>query len=249
MSKRVLLTIEYDGSAYCGWQRQLNGPSVQQKVEEALFKVTGERIGITGASRTDAGVHALGQRAHFDMESSIPADKIPYALNTRLPRDIRVTAGREVDEHFHARFDAAGKEYGYLIYNRRHPSALLRDLSAHVSVRLDESAMERACRHLPGTHDFAAFQAAGGTAKTTIRRIDSVSVGRQGDEIRLVIYGTAFLYNMVRIIAGTLIYVGQGRLPEDVFARAIETGDRLQLGPTAPPQGLCLNRVDYGGGM
>ena len=249
MSKRILLTIEYDGSAYCGWQRQLNGPSVQQKVEEALFKVTGERIGITGASRTDAGVHALGQRAHFDMESAIPADKLPFALNTKLPRDIRVTAGREVDGRFHARFDAAGKEYGYLIYNRRHPSALLRDLSAHVSVRLDESAMERACRHLPGTHDFAAFQAAGGTAKTTIRRIDSVSVGRQGDEIRLVIYGTAFLYNMVRIIAGTLIYVGQGRLPEDVFARAIETGDRLQLGPTAPPQGLCLNRVDYGGGM
>ena len=249
MSKRVLLTIEYDGSAYCGWQRQLNGPSVQQKVEEALFKVTGERVGITGASRTDAGVHALGQRAHFDMESAIPADKLPFALNTKLPRDIRVTAGREVDEHFHARFDAAGKEYGYLIYNRRHPSALLRDLSAHVSVRLDECAMERACRYLPGTHDFAAFQAAGGTAKTTIRRIDSVSVGRQGDEIRLVIYGTAFLYNMVRIIAGTLIYVGQGRLPEDVFARAIETGDRLQLGPTAPPQGLCLNRVDYGGGM
>ena len=249
MSKRVLLTIEYDGSAYCGWQRQLNGPSVQQKVEEALFKVTGEHIGITGASRTDAGVHALGQRAHFDMESAIPADKLPFALNTKLPRDIRVTAGREVDGRFHARFDAAGKEYGYLIYNRRHPSALLRDLSAHVSVRLDECAMERACRHLPGTHDFAAFQAAGGTAKTTIRRIDSVSVGRQGDEIRLVIYGTAFLYNMVRIIAGTLIYVGQGRLPEDVFARAIETGDRLQLGPTAPPQGLCLNRVDYGGGM
>ena len=249
MSKRVLLTIEYDGSAYCGWQRQLNGPSVQQKVEEALFKVTGERIGIIGASRTDAGVHALGQRAHFDMESNIPADKVPFALNTRLPRDIRVTAGREVDEHFHARFYAAGKEYGYLIYNRRHPSALLRDLSAHVSVPLDADAMERACWHLPGTHDFAAFQAAGGTAKTTIRRIDSVSVGRQGDEIRLVIYGTAFLYNMVRIIAGTLIYVGQGRLPEDVFARAIETGDRLQLGPTAPPQGLCLNRVDYGGGM
>lgn len=249
MSKRILLTIEYDGSAYCGWQRQLNGPSVQQKVEEALFKVTGERVGIIGASRTDAGVHALGQRAHFDMESAIPADKLPFALNTKLPRDIRVTAGREVDGRFHARFDAAGKEYSYLIYNRRHPSALLRDLSAHVSVRLDESAMERASLHLPGTHDFAAFQAAGGTAKTTIRRIDSVSVGRQGDEIRLVIYGTAFLYNMVRIIAGTLIYVGQGRLPEDVFTRAIETGDRLQLGPTAPPQGLCLNRVDYGGGM
>ena len=247
MSKRVLLTIEYDGSAYCGWQRQLNGPSVQQKVEEALFKVTGERIGIIGASRTDAGVHALGQRAHFDMGSNIPADKVPFALNTRLPRDIRVTAGREVDEHFHARFDAAGKEYGYLIYNRRHPSALLRDLSAHVSVRLDESAMERACRHLPGTHDFAAFQAAGGTAKTTIRRIDSVSVGRQGDEIRLVIYGTAFLYNMVRIIAGTLIAIGLKRLPPDALARGIETRDRLALGPTAPASGLVLEKIWYPG--
>lgn len=249
MSKRVLLTIEYDGSAYCGWQRQQNGPSVQQKVEEALFKVTGERIGIIGASRTDAGVHALGQRAHFDVEMGIPPDKLPFALNTRLPRDIRVTAGREAGAHFHARFDAAGKEYGYLIYNRRHPSALLRDLSAHVSVPLDENAMARASRHLLGTHDFAAFQAAGGTAKTTIRRIDSVSVARQGDEIRIIIYGTAFLYNMVRIIAGTLIYAGQGRLPEDVFKRAIKTGDRLALGPTAPPEGLCLNRVDYGGGM
>ena len=247
MSKRVLLTIEYDGSAYCGWQRQLNGPSVQQKVEEALFKVTGERIGIIGASRTDAGVHALGQRAHFDMESAIPADKLPFALNAKLPRDIRVTAGREVDEHFHARFDAAGKEYSYLIYNRRHPSALLRDLSAHVSVRLDESAMERACRHLPGTHDFAAFQAAGGTAKTTIRRIDSVSVGRQGDEIRLVIYGTAFLYNMVRIIAGTLIAIGQGKLDTDAFRRALDSKDRLDLGITAPTCGLCLVRVDYEG--
>ena len=144
-------------------------------------------------------------------------------------------------------YTMAGKEYSYLIYNRRHPSALLRDLSAHVSVPLDAGAMERACRHLPGTHDFAAFQAAGGTAKTTIRRIDSVSVGRQGDEIRLVIYGTAFLYNMVRIIAGTLIAIGLGRLNEDAFKRGIGTGDRLALGPTAPACGLALEKVWYPG--
>ena len=247
MSKRLLITIEYDGSAYCGWQRQLNGPSIQQKVEEALLKVTGERIGITGASRTDAGVHALGQRAHFDMETKIPPDKLPFALNTKLPQDIRVTAGREVEGHFHARFDAVGKEYSYLIYNRRHPSALLRHLSAHVSMPLDEKIMQRACGYLTGEHDFAAFQAAGGTAKTTVRCIDRADIVRAGDELRLTVYGTAFLYNMVRIIAGTLIYVGQSRLAEDAFRQALRTGDRLALGPTAPPQGLCLNRVDYGG--
>jgi tRNA pseudouridine38-40 synthase len=247
MSKRILITIEYDGSAYCGWQRQLNGPSVQQRVEEALQRVCGERIGIIGASRTDAGVHALGQRAHFDTNTAIPPDKLPFALNTVLPRDIRVIKGQEVPGDFHARFDARGKEYSYLIYNRRHPSALLRDLSAHVSLKLDEAAMQRACRHLIGEHDFAAFQAAGGTAKTTIRRIDRADVSRAGEELRLTVYGTAFLYNMVRIIAGTLIYVGQGRLSEDVFRQAISSGDRLALGPTAPPQGLCLSRVDYEG--
>ena len=247
MSKRILITIEYDGSAYCGWQRQLNGPSVQQRIEEALRKVCGERIGIIGASRTDAGVHALGQRAHFDMETNIPPEKLPFALNTRLPHDIRVIKGQEVPGDFHARFDARGKEYGYLICNRRHPSALLRNLSAHVLVPLDEAAMQRACEYLIGEHDFAAFQAAGGTAKTTVRRIDRADVARAGDELRLTVCGSAFLYNMVRIIAGTLIYVGQGRLPEDVFKQAIRTGDRLTLGPTAPPQGLCLRRVDYEG--
>lgn len=249
MPKRVLITIEYDGSAYCGWQRQLNGPSVQQKIEEALCRLTGEKIVITGASRTDAGVHARGQRAHFDIGAKIPPDKLPFALNTLLPRDIRVTAGAEAPGSFHARFDAKGKEYSYLIYNRRHPSALLRDRSCHAPLPLDEKAMRRACLHLVGTHDFAAFQASGGTAKTTLRHIERAEVQRSGDEIRLEIYGTAFLYNMVRIIAGTLVYVGEGRLPEDAFARAIETGDRLCLGPTAPPQGLCLERVDYGGGL
>ena len=246
---RVLLTLEYEGTAYAGWQRQLNGPSVQEELERALSRVTGSAVSATGASRTDAGVHALGQRVHFDTDSPIPDDRWPFVLNALLPNDVRVTASLRVPDTLHARFSARGKTYEYRIFSRRAPSALRRDFTAFVPQPLDTAPMSAALADLLGTHDFAAFQAAGGTARTTKRTITEASLDRQGDEIVLRISGDAFLYNMVRIIAGTLIYVGQGRLPEDVFARAIETGDRLQLGPTAPPQGLCLNRVDYGGGM
>ena len=244
MSRR-LLTLEYDGTPYCGWQRQLNGPSVQEELEKALRRLTNEPITVTGASRTDAGVHALGQRAHFDTHSRIPDDKWPFALNTLLPRDIRVLESQPVGEGFHARFDARGKEYGYLMLNRRHPSALLKDRCAHVPLPLDTDSMRRAANTLVGTHDFAAFEASGGTAKTTVRIIDAVGLERRGDEVRLLIRGNAFLYNMVRIIAGTLILIGQGKLPEDSFTHAIEKNDRLLLGPTAPAQGLTLNKVFY----
>ena len=229
MSDRVQLTIEYDGTHYAGWQRQLNGPSIQQEVERALHRLTGERVSITGASRTDAGVHAVGQCAHVDLTGTIPPERLPFALNSLLPRDIRILKGERVGAAFHARFNARGKEYEYRIFNRRQPSALRRHFTAHVPLPLDDAAMARAAATLVGTHDFAAFQASGGTAKTTVRTI----------------HGNAFLYNMVRIIAGTLMYVGLHKLPEDAFTQAIETGDRLLLGPTAPPQGLCLNRVFY----
>ena len=245
MSRRLLLTLEYDGTPYSGWQRQLNGPSVQEELEKALQRLTKEPITVTGASRTDAGVHALGQRAHFDTLSRIPDDKWPFALNTLLPRDIRVLESQPVGEEFHARFDARGKEYGYLMLNRRHPSALLKDRCAHVPLPLDADSMRRAADTLVGTHDFAAFEASGGTAKTTVRTINAVGLERRGDEVRLLIRGNAFLYNMVRIIAGTLILIGQGKLPEDSFTQAIEKKDRLLLGPTAPAQGLTLNKVFY----
>ncbi len=247
MSKRMLLTLEYDGTAYAGWQRQLNGPSIQQELEKALRKLTGVAVTVTGASRTDAGVHALGQRAHFDTASNIPDDKWPFALNTLLPKDIRVVASQHVSEGFHARFDALGKEYSYLFFNRRHPSALLRHRSAHVPLPLDLGSMQRAASTLVGTQDFAAFEASGGTARTTVRTIEAADLSRQGELITLTIRGNAFLYNMVRIIAGTLILIGQGKLPEDSFTQAIALKDRLLLGPTAPPQGLCLVRVDYEG--
>lgn len=247
-TRRVLLTVSYDGTAYAGWQRQLNAMAVQQKLEEALRKLTGERITVTGASRTDAGVHALGQRAHFDTASRIPAERFPYALNTCLPADIRVTEGREVSGTFHARFDAKGKEYVYRIHNAPHASALCRHLTAHVPVPLDAPAMRRALPALLGTHDFAAFQASGGTAKTTVRTLTQAALHFGEDELVLTVRGNAFLYNMVRVIAGTLIEVGKGKLAEDCFLHALTTGDRLTLGPTAPACGLTLMRVFYGAG-
>ena len=202
---RILLTVEYDGGAYAGWQRQTNGLAVQQVLEEALSRACGETIVITGASRTDAGVHALGQRCHFDTHSRIPPEKYPFVLNTMLPRDIRVQEGRRVPDGFHARFMTCGKEYTYRIVNSRHGSALLRGTHVHVPVPLDVDRMREALPALLGTHDMAAFQASGGTAKTTVRTIDSARLDREGDVITLRLRGNAFLYNMVRIIAGTLI--------------------------------------------
>ena len=243
--KRILLTVEYDGTNYAGWQRQINGLAVQQVLEEALQKATKERIVVTGASRTDAGVHALGQAVHFDTESRIPPEKYPFVLNTMLPRDVRVHAGREVPEGFHARFMTCGKRYTYRIVNSRHASAIRRNTHVHVPLALDLAPMQEAAKQLLGTHDYAAFQAAGGTAKTTVRTITSAELIRQGDEIILTVEGDAFLYNMVRIIAGTLIEIGLHRRTVDAFSDAYETLDRLSLGVTAPPQGLELTKVYY----
>lgn len=243
--KRILLTLEYDGTNYSGWQRQYNGLAVQQVLEEALSAACREKIAVTGASRTDAGVHALGQAAHFDTNCGIPPEKFPFVLNTMLPPDIRVHTGRQVPPDFHARFMTGGKRYTYRIINSRHGSALKRNTHVHVPVPLDEAAMARAAETLLGEHDFAAFQASGGTAKTTVRTIRAVSLVRQGDEIILTIEGNAFLYNMVRIIAGTLIEIGLHKRGEDAFQEAFHTLNRLSLGVTAPPHGLELTEVFY----
>ena len=243
--KRILLTLEYDGTAYSGWQRQYNGLAVQQVLEEALARATCEAITVTGASRTDAGVHARGQAAHFDTDSTIPPEKYPFVLNTMLPRDIRVQTGREVPPDFHARFMTCGKRYTYRIDNSRHGSAILRLTHVHVPVPLDIEPMREAARTLSGKHDFAAFQASGGTAKTTVRTIRDVSLGQDGPVITLTVEGDAFLYNMVRIIAGTLIEIGHGKRGVDAFTRAFDSLDRLDLGVTAPPHGLELTQVFY----
>ena len=244
--RRIRLIIEYDGTNYAGWQRQINAVSVQQRVEEALRKLTGEEtLTVTGASRTDAGVHALGQNANFDTESRIPADKFAFALNTMLPEDIRVVQSCEVTERFHARFSAAGKEYRYLIYAHPHASAIYRNQSAHVIYPLDVEKMNREAQSAVGTHDFAPFAASGSVVKDTVRTIYSIRVTENEPFIELRVKGNGFLYNMVRILAGTLIGVGSGKLPEGTIEKALASGSRLDLGVTASPQGLTLMHIDY----
>ena len=244
--RRIRLIIEYDGTNYSGWQRQDNAVTVQQKLEEALRKLTGEReITATGASRTDAGVHALGQNVHFDTFSRIPGDKFSFALNTLLPDDIRVASSFEASSEFHARFSSTGKEYRYLFLPSQHASALYRNLCWHVIYPLDIESMQKEALAMLGTHDFSAFAASGSAVKDTIRTIDSISVESVPPFTELRVHGNGFLYNMVRILAGTLAGVGSGKLIPGVIKTALEQKDRLALGVTAPPQGLTLMRVDY----
>lgn len=242
---RIKLTLEYDGTAYAGWQRQQNALAVQQVVEEALSRLTGEAVGVTGASRTDAGVHALGQVAHFDTLSPIPPEKFAFALNTMLPADVRVISSGPAAPDFHARFSARGKRYRYLMYDATHASALYRGLCAHSIYPLDVDRMDREAACMVGTHDFSAFAASGSTVKDTVRTITRCQVVRREPFVALTVEGNGFLYNMVRILAGTLMGVGSGKLAPGAVARALETGDRLALGPTAPPQGLTLMEVFY----
>lgn len=245
--RRFVLVCEYDGTAYCGWQRQINGPSVQQVLEETLAKLTGEPVTVTGSSRTDAGVHALGLCAHFDSATRIPPDKLAFALNTMLPPDIRIRESGPAPEGFHARYSACGKVYRYAFFNSRHDCAIGRQYAAHVPLELNERLMHEEAQALCGTHDFAAFAASGSVASSTVRTIYRAQVRRCGDTVTLTVLGDGFLYNMVRIIAGTLMEVGTGKRSPGAIARAIETGDRLALGQTAPAKGLTLMRVLYGG--
>lgn len=243
--RRIHLIIEYDGTDYAGWQRQSNAMTVQEWIEKAVKKLTGEAVCVSGASRTDAGVHALGQSAHFDTESRIPADKFSFALNTILPPDIRVVHSEEVDMEFHSRFSGKGKRYRYLFYASAHSGALNRRTHAHVIYPLDVEKMRAEAQDLVGTHDFAAFAASGSVVKDTVRTIYRADVEQDGKEICLIVEGNGFLYNMVRIIAGTLIGVGSGKLEPGAFRRAIESQSRLDLGITAPAHGLTLMEVFY----
>ena len=242
---RIHFIVEYDGTRYAGWQRQANALAVQQVIEEALEKLTREPIVIHGASRTDAGVHALGQSCHFDTNSRIPAEKFSYALNTLLPPDIRIRSSEAVPPDFHARFSTKGKRYRYLFYDDRHAGALNRLTHAHSIYPLDEVRMQAEADALIGTHDFAAFAASGSVVKDTVRTIWRVQVSRQEHDVQLIVEGSGFLYNMVRIIAGTLRDVGSGKLAPGALRRAIETGNRLDLGVTAPALGLTLMKVFY----
>ncbi|MGB9791936.1 MAG: tRNA pseudouridine(38-40) synthase TruA [Thermacetogeniaceae bacterium] len=243
------LTLEYDGSEFSGWQKQTGSGlrTVQGVLEEALLKLTGERIATCGAGRTDAGVHALGQVVSFATKATIPASRFPAALNGLLPPDVVVKGCEEVDASFHARYSAVAKEYRYLIWNERLPSALWRRYSHHVSLPLDEVAMQEAARYLQGRHDFIAFSAAGSSAKTTVRNVISFKVTRHGRWVVMEVVADGFLYKMVRLMAGTLVAVGIGKYkPQDVL-EILESRARGRGGPALPPQGLYLVRIYYSG--
>jgi len=259
--KRYLLTIAYKGTNYAGWQRQDNANTVQEEIERALSELYKQPMTVLGASRTDAGVHAMGQACAFSVSDDfVPVDKLPLAMNTKLPSDIAVIEAREVHEEFHPIFDAKNKTYVYKIYADVIRNPLVGDTSWHVYQRLDIDAMKEAAAYFVGEHDFSAFCAANGSAKTFVRRVNSAEVylepsgeSSAGDRGRsplqhmlcFRVNGDGFLYNMVRIMAGTLVYVGMGKIKAHDVPEIIASKDRARAGITAPPEGLCLVRVFY----
>jgi tRNA pseudouridine38-40 synthase len=248
--RHIRLVVEYDGTDLCGWQRQDNGPTVQGHLEAALAKLLTHDATVTGASRTDAGVHATGQVASFWTERPIPLLGVRRGLNSLLPDAIAVTDAAEAPEDFHPRFSATGKHYRYLVLTRADRSPRLRDRAWHHPAPLDRAAMRAAAAALIGEHDFAAFRAAGCTAIHTVRRIDQIDLGdHPGDSqvLAIDVRGNAFLRNMVRIVVGTLIEVGTGKRPIGQVAEILAARDRTRAGITAPAGGLELVSVRYDG--
>ncbi len=245
--KRVMLTVAYDGTAYHGWQIQPNGETVEGVLNRCLSALLGEKIEVTGASRTDAGVHAMGNVAVFDTGSPIPADKISYALNRSLPEDIRIQKSQEVDRDFHPRHCPSRKTYEYRIYCAPFPMPMKRFYSYFTYVPLDVGLMSQGAQYLTGTHDFKSFCSVQTQAETTVRQIDSIEVleSKTGGDIVIRVTGRGFLYNMVRIIAGTLMEVGRGHIPPEEVERILAAKDRQAAGPTAPACGLTLIKIAY----
>ncbi len=256
---RYRAVISYYGANYVGWQRQLNGLSVQEVLEKALEKTFGAPTSATASGRTDAGVHALGQVVHFDADTSIPTDKIPFAVNTHLPDDVSMLSCEIAPENFNARFSAKRKTYCYKIYVSKHRLPVLELDHEHITYPLDLDKIEQTAKIIEGTHDFKCFEASGSVVKNTVRTVYSVDVATRhfdnatvradgkffDGELSISVTGNGFLYNMVRIIAGTLVYVGIGKLtPQDV-SRILETGDRKAAGKTLGAKGLTLMSVQY----
>ncbi len=244
--RNIRLLIEYDGAAYHGWQIQKNGSSVQETLAKAITAITGETVIPDGAGRTDAGVHALGQVAAFRTEARIPAERFADALNAVLPRNIAVVSSAEADMSFHPRKHATGKHYRYLVLNRPQRGALLEGRAWHVPAPLRFDAMQASVQGLLGTHDFRAFCASGHSVKTYTRTMTRAEWSRDGDLLRFDIEGSGFLYNMVRILVGTMVEVGRGRRTAENVREVLESQDRRRAGMTAPACGLCMMDVRYG---
>lgn len=243
--KRIKLTIAYDGTNYCGWQVQPNGITVEEVVNKALKKLTGEDIQVIGASRTDSGVHALGNVAVFDTHTTIPPERISYALNQRLPEDIVIVKSEEVAEDFHPRYCDCSKTYEYHILNTRIPIPTKRLTNYFVSYDLDVEKMRKAAGYLIGEHDFVSFCNVRTDVEDTVRTVTELEILKDGEEITIRISGNGFLYNMVRIIVGTLIRVGRGFYEPEKVKEILEAKDRKVAGVTAPPHGLILAEIRY----
>ena len=243
--KNIALKLMYNGTAYHGWQVQKDLPTVAETLEKALSSVCGGRVKVTGCGRTDAGVHAERYVANFRTDSRIPCERLPLAVNTRLPEDIAVAAAFEVDEGFNAIGSCLKKEYTYRIYNSRIHDPFYVDRAYFYPKRLDEAVMDRAARAFEGTHDFRAVRSVGTETRTTVRTIYYCYVTRSANLLELKVCANGFLYNMVRAITGTALYAAEGKLtPEDIPA-ILESGNRTLAGPTVPPGGLYLTKLWY----
>lgn len=243
--KRVKLIVAYDGTNYCGWQVQINGITVEEVLNKTLSELCHEDIKVIGASRTDSGVHALGNVAVFDTESGIPGEKFSFALNQRLPEDIRIQESCQVADDFHPRYCDTVKTYEYKILNRRFDVPTERLYSTFVYYPLDIDKMKRAAAVLVGEHDFKSFCSTRSQVENTVRTITDISIDKVGDMIHIRISGNGFLYNMVRIIVGTLMKIGLGIWPEDCMESILEAKDRTKAGPKAEAKGLTLVEIKY----
>ena len=243
--RNIKLIIEYDGSKFGGWQKQPTKLNIQGEIEQAIKEITGEEIELTASGRTDAGVHSLGQVANFKTNSEIEIDKIPYAINSKLKKSIVIKSAEEVEENFHARYNCKGKKYKYIINNSEQGTAIYRGLECHIPQKLDIEKMQKAIKYFEGEHDFKGFRASGTSSKSSVRTIYKAEVKQEGEKITIELTGNGFMYNMVRIISGTIVDVGLGKVMPEEIPQLIASKDREKAGKTLPPYGLYLVEVYY----
>ena len=244
--RNIKLVIEYDGKEFNGWQKQPTKLNIQGEIERAIKQITGEEVDLTASGRTDAGVHALGQVANFKTNSNIPIEKIPIALNSNLKKSIVIKSAEEVEERFHSRLNCKRKTYRYIINNSKYGTAIYRNLETHIPMKLNIQKMQEAVKYFEGEHDFKAFKASGTSSKSSVRTIYKAEViQKENEKIYIELTGSGFLYNMVRIISGTLVDVGLGKIEPEEIKNIIKSQKRENAGKTLPPQGLYLVKVEY----
>ena len=243
--RNIKLIIEYDGKSFNGWQKQPDKLNIQGEIERAIGEITGEKIDLIASGRTDAGVNSLGQTANFKTNSNLPIEKFPIAINSKLKKSIVIKSAEEVDERFHSRYYVKSKTYRYTINNSSTGTAIYRDMECHIPMKLNVEDMKKAAKYFEGEHDFKAFKASGTSSKSSVRTIYKAEVFSEGERIYIELTGSGFLYNMVRIISGTLVDVGLGKISPEDINEIILSKDRKKAGKTLPAHGLCLMKVEY----